>query len=126
MGSHYDDEELRKTVKFEEVDVEVDDELDNSASLLAALDDWAPMPEEHAKGGPFAPAHEQATRIARVPVPGPETAHEAHDHDSEGALICTGIVVSNGYIRIAAEVAAHLEEGEQLTVVLRRQKPKSQ
>lgn len=120
MGSHYDDEELRKTVKFEEVDANVDDDVDNSASLLAALDDWEQVPEE--RSSPFAPQHEQQTRIARIE---PTVDADADTRESEGALICTGVVVSNGYIRIAAEVAAHLEEGEQLTVVLRKQKPRS-
>lgn len=121
MGSHYDDEELRKTVKFEEVDVDVQDDIDSSDSLLSALDDWEPMPEDGPS--PFSPPHSQATRIQRVPVE--ETDDSSQTRESEGALICTGVVVSNGYIRIAAEVAAHLQEGEQLTVVLRRQKPKS-
>jgi hypothetical protein len=120
MGSHYDDEELRKTVKFEEVDVDVQDDVDDSASLLAALDDWEEMPQNGP--GPFSAPHSQATRIARVPV---EVDQAAATRETEGALICTGVVVSNGYIRIAAEVAAHLEEGEQLTVVIRRKKPRS-
>lgn len=118
MGSHYDDEELRKTVKFEEVDVEVGQDADTSGSLLAALDDWESMPDD---ASPFAPQHQQQTRIVQIDP----DASERETRDTEGALICTGVVVSNGYIRIAAEVAAHLEEGEQLTVVLRRQKPQS-
>ncbi len=121
MGSHYDDEELRKTVKFEEVDVDVEDGVDNSDSLLAALDDWEQMPPDGPS--PFQAPHNQATRIARVEPEVPAPA--AKTREVEGALICTGVVVSNGYIRIAAEVAAHLQEGEQLTVVLRRNKPKS-
>ncbi len=114
MADDSDDEKLRGTIPFEDVEILTDGEFDPD-DLLEFVDDGGDVAEAT---DPFLPA---MTR--QHPVPD-ELLWRSRQND-QSWVKSYAVVGRNGVLRVKADLFDFLEPGERVEIRLRRLKPKT-
>lgn len=111
-----DDEKLRGTIPFEDIDILTDEEeYEDATDLLVFVEDGAGVEEAT---NPFMPALTDATRQHSVPT---DLLWKAM-RPEQGWIHGYAHVVRNGLLRLDAQAAGQLAAGERVEVRVRRLK----
>ena len=110
-----DEDKLRGTIPFEDVDILMDMDVLDATDLLEEVHDGEDVLEAT---DPFVPAMTDSTKRHAVPV---ELLWKSMDPD-EGWMSCYAVLGPNGQLRLSAEVFGRLVPGERIEVRVRRLK----
>lgn len=108
-----DEDRLRGTIPFEDIDILMDADIEGEEALLDSVEDGQHVLEAT---DPFLPALPQATRQHRV---SDELIARTMEND-EGWMTCYAVVGNNGILRLRADVFERLQPGERVEVRVRR------